>query len=169
MATVKYTTPRGSEESSASPLGEGTPLSLPEPGGGDRAGLPHPPLDVLGHLRGDRFGVRTRQFHKQPSRGEVRHIAHQGADCSDGAAGRKLESIHPEPPAGKTVDERQLVKLGVEDAAFLAAVRESLKPGGLFIIYNISPAQSPAEDLTKPYLPIHRASRPLPTRDVFAR
>jgi hypothetical protein len=62
--------------------------------------------------------------------------------------------IHPEPPAGKTVDERQLVKLGVEDAAFLAAVREALKPGGLFIIYNISPAQSPAEDLTKPYLPM---------------
>jgi SAM-dependent methyltransferase len=62
--------------------------------------------------------------------------------------------VHPEPPTGKTVDEKQLVKLGVDDGDFLAAVHAALKPGGLLIIYNICPAQSPAEDLSKPYLPM---------------
>lgn len=74
--------------------------------------------------------------------------------------------VHPEPPEGKTVDERQLVKLGVEDAAFLAAVRGALKPGGLFIIYNISPAQSAAGDLTKPYLPMADGRSPF-TREQY--
>jgi SAM-dependent methyltransferase len=74
--------------------------------------------------------------------------------------------VHPEPPARKTVDEKQLVKLGVDDAAFLAAVREALKPGGLFIIYNICPAQSPAEDLTKPYLPMADGRSPF-SRDQY--
>jgi hypothetical protein len=45
--------------------------------------------------------------------------------------------IHPE----QEVDPRMLVHLGVDDAAFLAAVVESLKPGGLFVIYNLSPKQ----------------------------
>lgn len=74
--------------------------------------------------------------------------------------------IHPEPPAGKSVDERQLVKLGVEDAAFLAAVHSALEPGGLFIIYNICPAQTPEEDLTKPYLPMADGRSPF-TREQY--
>lgn len=65
----------------------------------------------------------------------------------------KAGYIHPAPPPGKKVDERQLVRLGVSDAMYLKAVHDALKPGGLFIIYNISPAQSAAEDLSKPYLP----------------
>lgn len=46
--------------------------------------------------------------------------------------------IHPE----KEVDKRMLIDLGATDEAFVKAVAESLKPGGFFMIYNLSPAQS---------------------------
>jgi hypothetical protein len=65
----------------------------------------------------------------------------------------KAGYIHPTPPAGKTVDPKQTIDLGVDDAAFLKAVHGALKPGGWLVIYNICPAQSPAEDLSKPYIP----------------
>jgi len=54
--------------------------------------------------------------------------------------------IHPEREA----DERQLVRLGVDDETFLRALYAALKPGGHVLIYNISPAQSPPD---KPYIP----------------
>ncbi|HMB71262.1 MAG TPA: hypothetical protein VKU85_18270 [bacterium] len=47
--------------------------------------------------------------------------------------------IHPE----QEVDPRMLVHLGVDDATFVAAVHTLLKPGGLFLIYNLCPAPSP--------------------------
>lgn len=55
--------------------------------------------------------------------------------------------IHPE----RTVDERMLVKLGVSDAEFVTAVAESLRPGGLLVIYNICPAPAPADQPYKPW------------------
>jgi len=55
--------------------------------------------------------------------------------------------IHPEREA----DERMLIKLGVEDEAFLKAVHNSLRPGGMMLVYNIAPAQNPAD---KPFLPM---------------
>ncbi|MBL8876665.1 MAG: hypothetical protein JNM86_12795 [Phycisphaerae bacterium] len=55
--------------------------------------------------------------------------------------------IHPERQA----DERMLIKLGVEDETFLKAVYDALKPGGLMLVYNIAPAQNPAD---KPFLPM---------------
>ncbi|HZJ71531.1 MAG TPA: hypothetical protein VFF36_11420 [Planctomycetota bacterium] len=54
--------------------------------------------------------------------------------------------IHPEKP----VDPRRLVQLGVDDEAFVRAVFERLKPGGLFLIYNLCPAAAPDD---KPYIP----------------
>lgn len=54
--------------------------------------------------------------------------------------------IHPEREA----DPARLVHLGCEDEVFVAAVFEALKPGGFFLIYNISPAQAPPD---KPYIP----------------
>jgi SAM-dependent methyltransferase len=47
--------------------------------------------------------------------------------------------VHPERP----VEPRRLLNLGVEDAAFVGVLYESLKPGGRVLIYNISPAPSP--------------------------
>lgn len=54
--------------------------------------------------------------------------------------------VHPEREA----DPKRLVHLGVSDEAFVKAVRDALKPGGLFVIYNISPAPAPAD---QPYMP----------------
>jgi len=44
--------------------------------------------------------------------------------------------IHPE----QEVDPRMLVHLGVDDATFVKAVYDVLKPGGYFLIYNLCPA-----------------------------
>lgn len=54
--------------------------------------------------------------------------------------------IHPE----REVDPRMLVHLGVDDDVYVRRVFEALKPGGLFVIYNLSPAHAPAD---KPYIP----------------
>jgi len=54
--------------------------------------------------------------------------------------------IHPE----KEVDKRQLVDLGVSDLEFCRQVARTLKVGGFFLIYNLSPAQNPPD---KPYIP----------------
>src|SRR5262245_35999491 len=67
----------------------------------------------------------------------------------------KHDYIHPQRPA----DERQLVHLGVEDSAFVAAVAALLKPGGLVMIYNLSPAPSKPDE---PYRPWSDGHDPFP-------
>lgn len=52
----------------------------------------------------------------------------------------KAGYIHP----AREADPAQLVSLGVDDATFLKSVHDALKPGGLFVIYNICPPQNPA-------------------------
>lgn len=47
--------------------------------------------------------------------------------------------VHPKHP----VDKRLLVDLGVSDAEFLRRVYASLNPGGLLVIYNLSPVEDP--------------------------
>lgn len=54
--------------------------------------------------------------------------------------------IHP----ARETDPARLVNLGVDDATFVKAVYDTLKPGGVFMIYNIAPAQAPDD---QPYLP----------------
>jgi SAM-dependent methyltransferase len=54
--------------------------------------------------------------------------------------------VHPERPADKSL----LVDLGVTDEQFLTSVHDAIKPGGLFVIYNLCPAPAP---LDKPYIP----------------
>jgi hypothetical protein len=54
--------------------------------------------------------------------------------------------IHPEREA----DPSKLIELGVSDETFVKAVYDAIKPGGLLVIYNISPAPAPAD---KPYMP----------------
>ena len=49
--------------------------------------------------------------------------------------------VHPERP----VDKRRLLNLDVDDATFVRAIRDALKPGGLIMIYNICPAPSPPD------------------------
>lgn len=54
--------------------------------------------------------------------------------------------IHPEKP----VDDKLLVHLKVEDAEFIKTLFDAVKPGGYVLVYNLSPAQAPAD---KPYIP----------------
>jgi SAM-dependent methyltransferase len=55
--------------------------------------------------------------------------------------------VHPERP----VDKRLTVDLGVTDSAYVAEVYRRLSPGGLFLIYNLSPAPSPPDQPYKPW------------------
>jgi SAM-dependent methyltransferase len=63
--------------------------------------------------------------------------------------------LHPAQP----VDPRKLVHLGVEDEAFVAAVAGLLRPGGLFLVYNLCPA--PAAE-GEPYIPWADGRCPFP-------
>ncbi|MFM9873482.1 MAG: hypothetical protein ACKVQS_08465 [Fimbriimonadaceae bacterium] len=58
----------------------------------------------------------------------------------------KMGYIHPKRKA----NPNQLVDLGVSDQVFLKSLAGVMKPGGLVVIYNLSPAQAPVD---KPYLP----------------
>jgi len=73
----------------------------------------------------------------------------------------KAGYIHPARPA----DPNRLVNLGVDDEAFLKAVHHALKPGGLFLIYNIAPKQNPPD---KEYLPMADGKSPFP-RELYEK
>jgi hypothetical protein len=55
--------------------------------------------------------------------------------------------VHPEGAA----DKRRLIDLGMDDASFLEAVQNALKPGGWMLIYNLCPAPSPPDQPYKPW------------------
>jgi SAM-dependent methyltransferase len=55
--------------------------------------------------------------------------------------------VHPERP----VEKRRLINLEVDDAAFVRALHDVLKPGGWVMIYNICPAPSPTDQPYKPW------------------
>ena len=55
--------------------------------------------------------------------------------------------VHPERPA----NPNYLITLGVTDEEFLHDVWKALNPKGLFIVYNLSPAQNPPD---KEFLPM---------------
>ena len=55
--------------------------------------------------------------------------------------------VHPE----REVNPRMLVHLDVDDETFVRAVYDALKPGGLFLIYNLCPAPSKPEEDYKPW------------------
>lgn len=61
------------------------------------------------------------------------------------------------------VDPRFMVHLGVSDEAFVEAAFKALKPGGLFLIYNLSPNQPSGE-----YVPMADGASPFPRAMVEA-
>lgn len=54
--------------------------------------------------------------------------------------------VHPERPT----DPQRLVALGTDDVTYLEGLRALLAPGGLLLLYNISPPQAPPD---QPYIP----------------
>jgi hypothetical protein len=91
--------------------------------------------------------VYTGQWPAEPT---LRHVIGGQYDLITSKNTLKAGYIHPTPPEGQTVDSRKLVHLGVSDAMFLEYVHDALRPGGLFVIYNICPAQNPPD---KEYIP----------------
>jgi hypothetical protein len=69
--------------------------------------------------------------------------------------------IHPE----REVNPRMLVHLGVGDTAYVRSLARMLKPGGLALIYNLSPAPAPPD---KPYIPWADGRSPF-ARELFER
>lgn len=91
--------------------------------------------------------VYTGQWPAEPT---LRHVIGGQYDLITSKNTLKAGYIHPTPPEGQTVDSRKLVHLGVSDAMFLEYVHDALRPGGLFVIYNICPPQNPPD---KEYIP----------------
>lgn len=63
--------------------------------------------------------------------------------------------IHP----ARETDPKKLVHLGVGDHVFLKAVFDALSPGGMFLVYNVCPAQNPPD---KEYIPWADGEFPFP-------
>ncbi len=76
----------------------------------------------------------------------VRKMVGEGYDLFLSKNTLKRGYIHPEREA----DPSRLVQLGVNDEVFVRSVYDLLEPGGLFALYNLSPAQNPPD---KPYIP----------------
>lgn len=91
-------------------------------------------------------GSLTLLFGRYPADKELVQSVGDGYDIVISKNVLKRGYIHPERP----VDKRMLVDLGVDDAAFVRNLARILKPGGVAMIYNLSPAPSPPD---KPYKP----------------
>lgn len=81
-----------------------------------------------------------------PSDPKTVHEVGEGYDVFLSKNTLKRGYVHPEGE----VDKRMLVDLGVSDLEYCQKVHAILKPGGFFVIYNLSPAQNPPD---KPYIP----------------
>jgi hypothetical protein len=92
-------------------------------------------------------GHLTLHHGQWPADAALREKAGAGFDVIMSKNTLKKGYIHP----AVEVDPRMLVHLGVSDEEFLRAVHSALKPGGLFLVYNISGKQNPPD---KPYLPM---------------
>jgi len=95
-------------------------------------------------------GSVTLHIGQWPAEEKLREAAGTGFQLITSKNTLKSGYIHPNPPAGQTVDPNRMVHLGLSDEAFLKQIAAVLEPGGLFVIYNICPPQNPPD---KPYIP----------------
>lgn len=82
-----------------------------------------------------------------PADEKTRAAAGQSVDVFLSKNTLKNGYIHPE----REVDPRLTINLGVDDGTFVRSIFEALNPGGLALIYNISPAPAPASQPYKPW------------------
>lgn len=97
--------------------------------------------------RRGRGGHLTLVHGRWPGEADAHKAVGEGFDLIISKNVLKRGYIHPE----QEVDKRMLVDMGVDDAAFIEALFNALRPGGLVMIYNLSPAQSPAGQAYKPW------------------
>jgi hypothetical protein len=102
-----------------------------------------------GVIRGSAFcRGKLRLVHGRfPAKDIVRASVGQGYDLIISKNVLKRGYIHPE----REVDPRMLVDLGVDDAAFIEALNIALRPGGMVMIYNLSPAPNKPDAPYKPW------------------
>lgn len=81
-----------------------------------------------------------------PADPSIRRAAGTGYDVILSKNVLKKGYIHPDRPA----DPKKLIDLGLDDATFLGALHDALKPGGVMLVYNICPAPTPPD---KPFVP----------------
>jgi SAM-dependent methyltransferase len=101
-------------------------------------------------------GGRARTVHgRWPADAAARAAVGEGYDLFLSKNTLKRGYIHPERPA----DPRQLVDLGVDDTTYVRELHRILKPGGLALIYNLSPHRSKPDE---PYRPWSDGRTPFP-------
>lgn len=81
-----------------------------------------------------------------PADASIKQAVGEGYDLFISKNTLKRGYIHPE----REVDPRMLVHLEVDDATYVQAMYDMLKPGGVAIIYNICPKRSEPDE---PYIP----------------
>jgi hypothetical protein len=100
-----------------------------------------------GHITGTHATGTIKLIHgRYPAEPDVEAAVGAGFDIIISKNVLKRGYIHPEREA----DPRATIDLGVDDATFASACYDALNPGGLIIIYNISPKQNPAD---QPFIP----------------
>lgn len=117
-------------------------------------------LDGMFRLPGDRGAVPRAPSAGEGAGGEVQLVFGQypstdaivrevggGHDLFMSKNTLKMGYIHPE----RDTDPRNLVHLGVDDSTYVARVHGALKPGGLFMIYNLYGQQAPPDQPYKPW------------------
>ena len=102
-----------------------------------------------GEVQAEHGGIgRVKLVHgRWPGDKTVREAVGGGFDLIVSKNVLKRGYVHPEREA----DPRQLIDLGVDDAAFVKALYEALSPGGLIMIYNFSPAQAQEDQAYIPW------------------
>lgn len=102
-----------------------------------------------------RVGTLNLLSGRWPAEERMRKEVGDGYDLVISKDTLKMGFIHPQ----RKTEDRFLLKIGVDDAAFVKALYDILKPGGLVLIYNLCPAPSPPE---KTYIPWSDGRCPFP-------
>ncbi|HBS30075.1 MAG TPA: hypothetical protein DEB06_11660 [Phycisphaerales bacterium] len=102
---------------------------------------------VVNGLDGKPAGTVTLVKGNWPSEPEAKEKVGTGFDIIASKNTLKRGYVHPWQP----VDPKQLVHLNMSDAEYVKAVYAALKPGGLFVIYNICPPFAKGDEPYKPW------------------
>jgi hypothetical protein len=106
-----------------------------------------PARSVKQAASGEKSGTVTLVHPRWPATEAARNVVGGGYDLITSKNTLKNGYLHPAKP----VDKRMLIDLGVSEREFVRALFDALNPGGLVIIYNLSPAPSKDDEPYKPW------------------
>ncbi len=105
------------------------------------------PMPRANSAGGGRPGNVRLVFGRYPSTDAITKEVGTGYDLFMSKNTLKKGYVHP----ARETDPRNLVHLGVDDSTYVAHVHDALKPGGLFLIYNLYGQQAAADEAYKPW------------------